>query len=70
MNAEVIWRNAIQEDKTDPLYILYEPSTGLHYADIDLLIAILRKLSAENDILVIDHNPYLLEKIGLGVVLN
>ncbi|SDS27496.1 hypothetical protein [Christiangramia echinicola] len=70
MNAEVIWRNAIQEDNTDSLYILDEPSTGLHYADNDLLYTILEKLSEANDILVIDHNPYLLEKIGLGVVLN
>ncbi|AGA80242.1 ATP-binding cassette domain-containing protein [Echinicola vietnamensis] len=53
----------------DQLLILDEPSTGLHYADIDLLFEILSSLSRDNDILVIDHNPYLLEKIGVGVVL-
>ncbi|MDT0644665.1 ATP-binding cassette domain-containing protein [Zunongwangia sp. F363] len=62
--------NWLQERASDVLYILDEPSTGLHYADIDLLYTILRKLSETNDILVIDHNKYLLEKIGVGVVLK
>ncbi len=62
--------NWLQDRATDTLYILDEPSTGLHYADIDLLFAILEKLSLANDILVIDHNPYLLEKIGVGMVLE
>ncbi|WP_037320758.1 ATP-binding cassette domain-containing protein [Salegentibacter sp. Hel_I_6] len=61
--------NWLQDQTTDTLYILDEPSTGLHYADIDLLFEILKKLSKTNDILIIDHNPYLLEKIGVGVVL-
>lgn len=54
--------NWLQDQTTNALYILDEPSTGLHYADIDLLYAILQKLSEANDILIIDHNPYLLEK--------
>lgn len=62
--------NWFQDQKTDTLYILDEPSTGLHYADIDLLYALLQKLSKTNDILIIDHNPYLLGKIGIGVVLE
>ncbi|MGA9324736.1 MAG: ATP-binding cassette domain-containing protein [Salegentibacter sp.] len=62
--------NWLQEQASDALYILDEPSTGLHYADIDLLYAILKKLSKNNDILIIDHNPYLLGKIGVGVVLR
>lgn len=62
--------NLLQQQNTDALYILDEPSTGLHYADIDLLYAILEKLSEANDILVIDHNPYLLDKIGEGIVLE
>ncbi|SDR71331.1 ATP-binding cassette domain-containing protein [Gramella sp. MAR_2010_147] len=62
--------NWLQEENKNTLYILDEPSTGLHYADIDLLYAILKRLSKNNDILVIDHNPYLLEKIGVGVVLK
>jgi len=62
--------NWLREQTTDALYILDEPSIGLHYADIDLLYAILQKISAANDILIIDHNPYLLGKIGVGVVLE
>lgn len=62
--------NWLQDQATNVLYVLDEPSTGLHYADIDLLYAIIKKLSTANDILIIDHNPYLLEKIGVGVVLE
>ncbi len=62
--------NWLQEQAKNMLYILDEPSTGLHYADIDLLYTILKKLSKANDILIIDHNPYLLQKIGVGVVLE
>ena len=62
--------NWLQDRATNALYILDEPSTGLHYADIDLLFEILKKLSKTNDILIIDHNPYLLGKIGVGVVLR
>ena len=60
----------LQDAPKNQLFILDEPSTGLHYADIDLLYTILEKLSIDNDILVIEHNPYLLEKIGTGKVLS
>ena len=60
----------LQDAPKNQLFILDEPSTGLHYADTDLLYAILEKLSADNDILVIDHNLYLLDKIGVGIVLG
>ena len=62
--------NWLQKPTKNTLYILDEPSTGLHYADIDLLFNILKVLGKENDILVIDHNLYLLEMIGVGVVLS
>jgi len=62
--------NWLQDRPKNALFILDEPSTGLHYADIDLLYTILKELGKENDILVIDHNPYLLEMIGVGVVLE
>ncbi|TQD36259.1 excinuclease ABC subunit UvrA [Haloflavibacter putidus] len=62
--------NWLQNKTTSALYILDEPSTGLHYADIDLLLTILQKLSKKNDVLVIDHNLYLLQKIGVGMVLE
>jgi len=40
------------------LYILDEPTTGLHFADIDKLLSVLNRLvDKENTILVIEHNP-------------
>ncbi|MDN3593945.1 ATP-binding cassette domain-containing protein [Zunongwangia endophytica] len=62
--------NWFQNKTENELLILDEPSTGLHYADIDLLFTMLLKLSQTNDLLVIDHNQYLLQKIGVGVVLS
>ncbi|MBW2962969.1 ATP-binding cassette domain-containing protein [Mesonia aestuariivivens] len=62
--------NWLQQKQENQLYILDEPSTGLHYADIDLLFEILQQLSKTNDVLVIDHNPYLLLKIGVGIALQ
>jgi excinuclease ABC subunit A len=59
--------NWLDNKPKNELFILDEPSTGLHYADIDLLYTILEELSVSNDVLVIEHNQYLLGMIGVGV---
>ena len=59
--------NWLDNKPKNELFILDEPSTGLHYADIDLLYTILEELSVDNDVLVIEHNQYLLGMIGVGV---
>ena len=39
------------------MYILDEPSTGLHFEDIKMLLAVLQRLVDEgNTVLVIEHN--------------
>ncbi|AYF92715.1 ATP-binding cassette domain-containing protein [Apilactobacillus bombintestini] len=46
---------------SDMVYILDEPSVGLHPADIKLISAALKKLEAKgNTILVVEHNPELI----------
>ncbi|MBL7473105.1 ATP-binding cassette domain-containing protein [Robertkochia sediminum] len=59
--------NWLKEGHENALFILDEPGIGLHYNDIDLLYAMLEKLSKTNDVLIIDHNPYLLQRIGVGI---
>ncbi|MGB3071668.1 MAG: excinuclease ABC subunit UvrA [Ottowia sp.] len=46
-----------KRDTGRTLYILDEPTTGLHFADIDLLLKVLNQLrEAGNTIVVIEHN--------------
>lgn len=44
------------------LYLLDEPTTGLHYHDIDMLLNVLNKLVEKgNSVLVIEHNMHMLK---------
>ncbi len=44
------------------LYLLDEPTTGLHYHDIDMLLSVLNKLVEKgNSVLVIEHNMHMLK---------
>ncbi len=46
-----------RRDTGRTLYILDEPTTGLHFADIELLLGVLRQLrDAGNTIVIIEHN--------------
>ena len=50
-------RELSKRDTGSTLYILDEPTTGLHFEDISLLLKVLHKLrDAGNTIVVIEHN--------------
>lgn len=44
-------------DKKSNIYILDEPTTGLHMADVDNLIKLLNKITNQgNTVIIIEHN--------------
>ncbi|HLQ59766.1 MAG TPA: excinuclease ABC subunit UvrA [Gemmatimonadales bacterium] len=50
--------NALGSHLVDTLYVLDEPSIGLHPADVDRLLGLLKRLSdAGNTVVVVEHDP-------------
>jgi len=50
--------NALGSHLVDTLYVLDEPSIGLHPADIDRLLGLLRRLAdTGNTVVVVEHDP-------------
>jgi excinuclease ABC subunit A len=50
-------RELAKKDTGETLYILDEPTTGLHFQDVKLLLNVLSRLtSAGNTIIIIEHN--------------
>lgn len=53
------------------LYLLDEPTTGLHYYDIDMLLTVLNKLVEKgNSVLVIEHNMHMLKAMDYVIDLG
>ncbi len=50
--------NALGSHLVDTLYVLDEPSIGLHPADVDRLLGLLKRLAdAGNTVVVVEHDP-------------
>lgn len=50
-------RELVKKSTGKTLYLLDEPTTGLHFADIRMLLAVLQKFTeAGNTVLVVEHN--------------
>ena len=53
----MLFRSLSKRDTGRTLYILDEPTTGLHFADIQLLLDVIHRLrDAGNTIVIIEHN--------------
>lgn len=51
-----------KKDTGSTLYILDEPTTGLHFEDIRILLEVLQKLiNRGNTVLIIEHNLYIIK---------
>lgn len=57
MSACETRRRALEKDTGKTLYILDEPTTGLHFEDIKILLSVLDKLvQKRNTVITTDHN--------------
>ena len=60
-------RELSRRDTGRTLYILDEPTTGLHFADVERLLGVLQKLvELGNTVVVIEHHLDVVEDGGLG----
>jgi excinuclease ABC subunit A len=56
-------KELVKGGKKHTLYILDEPTTGLHFCDVDRLMNVLgRLLSQDNTVLVIEHHPEIIRR--------
>ncbi len=50
-------RELIKSQRNHTLYLLDEPTTGLHFADVEKLLKVIRELvEKDNTVIVIEHN--------------
>jgi excinuclease ABC subunit A len=63
--------NSLGSKLVDTLYVLDEPSIGLHPRDMDRLLALLRRLrEAGNTVLVVEHDPEAIRQADFMVELG
>ncbi|HXE56860.1 MAG TPA: excinuclease ABC subunit UvrA [Gemmatimonadales bacterium] len=63
--------NALGANLMDALYVLDEPSIGLHPRDIDRLLALLRRLRDQgNTVVVVEHDPAAIRQADFMVELG
>jgi len=56
-------RELVKRNNKHTVYLLDEPTTGLHFADLEKLLAVLRKLTDQgHTVILIEHNPELIKQ--------
>jgi len=56
-------RELVKRSSKHTVYLLDEPTTGLHFADLEKLLTVLRKLvDAGHTVVVIEHNPEMIKQ--------
>jgi len=64
-------RELVKKKNKPTIYLLDEPTTGLHYADLEKLLAVLRKLiSHGHTIIIIEHNLEIIKQADWVVELG